>query len=320
LSFLTILILLDNTREELQKYYEIIDYSDTQLYITPEEFIKRSADADVIVNNFACQLDEKAISQLKKTQYMNLSTHMYKYVDIQALKNSHIHMSHLPYEYKSVAVAEYVLAQTFALLRSTSQASEQVKTGVNEFRYFVGEQLRGKKVIVFGAEIGTKDVVDLFRGLGVEVAIYAESSHYTPDYYGLSHFATIEEVFETGDIFYFSWTGDEYRELVGAIDETFLNMIKRPVYIISVYKHSFIDYQLLRELVYKGLIKGLAFDSFPEISNDQSGDVRRLICLPNVIITPDIGWYTRDSIKNMNDYVVKQLVAYAKGNFELLMF
>jgi len=320
LSFVNYYDLQAEDRGALASYYDIIDYSDTQLYISPEEFIKRAKDADVIVNNYACETTEEIISQLPQTQYMHLSTHMYRYVDVNALRKYRIHLSNISYTYKATAVSEYLLAQTFSLLRNTVEAAEQVRTGVNEFRYFCGEQLRGKKVIIFGTEIGTRDLVELLRGLGVEIGIYCEDPKQDPTVFGISHFATKEEVFETGDIFYFSWTGDEYKALVGKIDRVFLDMIKRPVYFVSVYKHHYIDYQRLRELLYSGMIRGIALDSYPEIQEGQLQDAKRLMYLPNVLITPDIGWYTRDSVKNMNAQTTQRLIAYAEGKTEFLLF
>jgi phosphoglycerate dehydrogenase-like enzyme/predicted transcriptional regulator len=312
--------LLEDDRAKLSQYYEILDYSATQLYVSPDEFIKRTKTADVIMNNFACNFTEEIAAQLPNLQYMHLSTHMLRYVDLDALKKRHIHLSNIPYSYKSIAVAEFVLAQTFALLRDTVDAAAQVRTGVNEFRYFQGEQLRGKKIIVFGTEKGTKDLVELFRSLGVEIGIYTEDSKVDPAEFGVSHFASQDEVFATGDIFYFSWTGDEYKALVGRVDRNFLDRITRPVYIVSVYKHKNIDYQRVRELMYEGIIKGIALDSYPEIQAGQVTDARRLMYLPNVLITPDIGWYTRDSVKNMNYHTTQRLLAYAQGNTEFLLF
>lgn len=320
LCFVNYYDLLPEDRVKLSQYYDIVDYSDTQLYISPDEFVKRAKNADVIMNNYAGQFTDKLADQLPRLQYLHVSTHMYRYVDIGALRKRQIHLSSIPYNYKSIAVTEFVLAQTFALLRDTVDAAAQVRTGVNEFRYFRGEQLRGKKVIVFGTEIGTKDLVDQLRSLGVEIGIYTEDAHADPAEFGVSHFASREEVFETGDIFYFSWTGDEYKALVGHVDRHFLDLIKRPVYIISVYKHKFIDYQRLRELMYEGRIRGIAFDSYPEIKEGQLLDARRLMYLPNVLITPDIGWYTQDSVKNMNTHTTQRLVAYAQGNTEFLLF
>lgn len=321
LVFVNYYDLLPESRKTIEKRYNIIDYSDSQLYISPEEFIKRARPADVIVNNFATrQFTEAMLRQLPLLQYMHLSTHMYQYVDTGALRARGVHLSNIPFSYKSIAVLEYLVAQTFALLRSTTVAFEQVKSGVNEFRNFYGEQLRGKKAIILGIDESTKDVVTTLLGLGVAVAIYSENKVEDPAFYGVSHFATEKEVFETGDIFYIPWTGDERRHLGENLDKTFLNKISRPVYIISVFKHKKIDYGKLRELIYSGLIRGIALDFYPEIANEADRAMaNNLLYLPGVLVTPDIGWYTRDSIKNMNKHTTDKLLAYAEGRDDYLI-
>ncbi|MFS8158772.1 MAG: NAD(P)-dependent oxidoreductase [Candidatus Roizmanbacteria bacterium] len=320
-SFVNYCDLLPEYRKRIEKYYDVIDYSNTQLYLSPKEFITRCKDADVIVDNRAGDLGEDILKELPRLQYIHLSTHMYGYVDLQACKDHGVSLSHLPFIYKSIGTTEFILAQTFALLRGTMQASEQVKSGVNEFRYFKGEQLRGKKAIIFGVTPGSKELCELLRGLGVEVAIYSESKVESPAFYGLSHFASIKEVFETGDIFYVPWTGDEKVELIGNIDSNFLNRIKRPVYIISVFKHPHIDFTRIRELIYEGLIKGITLDYFSNIASGDSreSEASKIMYLPSVVITPDIAWYTRDSVINMNTYTTECLEAYAQGKDDYLL-
>ena len=308
LSFVNYYDLLPEYRKKIEKYYDIIDYSDTQLYLNSKEFIKRAKNADVVVNNAACEVTREMLDDLPRLQYMHTSTYMYQYIDLEACRRNNISISNIPVSYRSMALSEFLLAQTFALLRETSRAAAQVKSGVNEFRYFKGEQLRGKKAILFGTAPGTKEFIEQLRGMGVEIGVYAGKTKEDPAMYGLSRFTTQEEVFETGDIFYIPWTGDEEIPLAGNIDAQLLNKITRPVYIISIYKHKVVDFQKLRELVYSGLIKGIAFDYFPTISSDDSrkADIRKLMYLPNVAITPDIGWYTQDSVNNMNRDVYKR--------------
>lgn len=319
LCFVNYLDLSEESFKRLQEYYEIADYSKTQLYLSPEEFVKRAGDADVIVNNYACSVDSELLKNLPNLRYMALATHMYKYLDLKAAKDRGVHVSNIPYDYKSTAVTEFVLSQTFTLLRPIEIASRQVKVGVNEFKNFKGEQLRGKKIVIFGTDSGTLDLVNNLKGIGVEVSIYTEDHNIDPSVYGVSHFANRDEIFKTADIFYFSWTGDEYKELVSSLDSSFFKLLVKPIYIISVFKHKNIDYKALRDAIYSGKVKGIAFDYFPEISNRLNKDIDLIMHLPNVHITPDIGWYTNRSVENLNKYLVERLVAYAKGNDKFLL-
>ncbi len=321
LAFINYYDLLPKARTELEQFYNIIDYSNTQLYISQEEFLKRAKDADVIVNNYACQITDELLSQLPKLQYMHLATYMHWYVDLSACKKYNIHISNIPYSYKAIAVNEFMLAQTFTLLRQTLPASQQLQSGVNEFRYFRGEQLKGKKAIILGIDISTEALLISLRGLGADVSIYTEDKNEDPAFYGLHHFATEEEVFETGDIFYISWGGNESKPVLGQLGKTLFDKIKRPVYIISVYRHRHIDFQRIRELVYEGKIRGIAFDYFPEITEGDSltPDIKKILYLPNVLATPDIAWYTNDSLININTATNERLIAYAKGDNSYLL-
>lgn len=321
LAFVNYYNFTPESRNKLEKKYNIVDFSQSQQFISPDEFVKRARNADVVVNNYATKLfTAEMLQQLPLLQYMHLSTHMFQYVDTGALKARGVHLSNIPFSYKEIAVAEYLIAQTFSLLRTTSIASEQVRSGVNEFRNFLGEQLRGKKAIIIGVDESTKNIVTTLLGLGVEVAIYSEEGHEDPAFFGVSHFATEHEVFETGDILYFPWTGDGKKRMGENLDKFFLNKIRRPVYIISVFKHSEIDYRKVRELLYSGLLRGIALDFYPEISDSADKTIaNNLLFLPNVMVTPDIGWYTKDSIKNMNTHTTERLLAYANGNDDYLI-
>ncbi len=310
-----------NSKNILKKYYNLVDYSDTQLYLTQDEFVNRTRDADVILNNWACDITADVLDKLPNLQYMHLSTHMYRYVDIGACKKHSVRVSNIPYSYKSIAISEFLISQTFALLRQTIPASTQVQSGVSDFRFFKGSQLRGKKAIIFGVDDGTKDLVQSLKSLGVEVSIYTEDKNENPAIYGLSRFASKFEVFNSADLFYVSWTGDENKALIGKLNHNFLDQIVNPVYIISVFKHKEIDFDCIRELIYLGKIKGIAFDYFPDVSigDSRASEVSKILYLPNVIITPDIAWYTQDSVINMNKTSVDRLVAYAKGDDSYLL-
>ncbi len=319
LCIVNYLDITESTKEALSKFYDIEDYSRNQLYISHEEFLKRSKNAQVIINNYACKLKPDILNNLPNLQYMALATHMYKYVPIDQFRSKGVSLSNIPYSYKSTAVTEFVIAQTFSLLRPTEVASRQVKVGVNEFKNFQGEQLRGKIITIFGTDSGTLELVNTLRGLGVEVMIYSEDVSLDPTIFGVSSFATKNDVFQKSEIMYFSWTGDEYKELVSALDSNFFNLLRKPVYIISVYKHKKIDYLALREAIYSGKVKGLALDYFPEIANRIDSSINSILHLPNVQITPDISWYTNQSIELLNKYLLERLLAYANGDNKFLI-
>lgn len=310
-------------RKELEQNYDIIDYSTTELYIDQSEFVRRCKDADVILSNWACSITDQVVAQLPKLQYLHVSTHMYRYVDLEALRSRGIHFSHIRENYKVIAVTEFMLAQTFFLLRNISDASREVKSGVKDFKYFMGEQLRGKTVGIIGTNEISFQLVQALKNLGTNVLVYSESSSDSANLYGLTKFSTAQELFESCDILYNTATGDSGTKLASNLTMEFLGQLSRPVYYISIQKHASIDFDLIRDLKYKGILKGIALDNMPEFQVNRLGitkELRKILYLPNVIITPDIAWYTDGSVQNMNQYSNRNLIAYLRGDTSHLLF
>jgi phosphoglycerate dehydrogenase-like enzyme len=322
LVFINYYDLMPKYRKELEKYYNIDDYSDKELYLTKSEFVYRAKDADVIVNNWALEVDKSILSLLPKLQYMHVSTVMHRYVDINALKKRKIHFSHISYEYRFVALLEFVLAQTFTLMRNVEVASSQFRSGVTEFRQFGGDQLRGRRAGILGTSVLNKELYLTLKGLGTEVFVYSDNKADDPAMWGLKQFNSLKEVVSNSDILYITHSEDRKFPPADKLDKTVLSLIKKPIYIVSIAKHKYIDTKLVRKLVYDGKIRGLALDYFgdlPKIKHISDSDISEIAFLPNVLITPDVAWYTKDAVEKMNKETADCLIAYAKGDYRHLV-
>jgi D-3-phosphoglycerate dehydrogenase len=319
LAFINYFDLLEGTRVELTKHYELIDFSDKELIITPEEFVYRGREAEVIVNNWGCEVDAELLSQLPNLQYMHLSTHSHSYVDLKAAQEHGVRVSHFKTDrYKKNALLEYLLAQTFALLRKVESAADEVAGGVKEFRQFRGEQLRGKCAAVFGTNDATKELVQILKNLGLEVIVHNDDKFYDPADFGVSRFASIADIHAQADIVYFLNRGAlAFGNSYYNLDKTILSGFKKPVYIVSVTKHEQIDYGIIRKLIMAGRIKGIAFDFLKEFTQTApliNANTSKILYLPNVLITPDISWYTNESVELMNAEVLEYLLAFVEGD------
>lgn len=316
--------LLDEDRKELEKYYTIQDYSDKDLIITQKEFMYRAKDSDVLLANWPCDITEEMIADLPDLKYIHSSAYMYSYIDLNALQKRGIHFSHVPFEYKSIALTEYILAQTFALLRPTIKASNQVRSGITSFENFEGEQLRGKTVGIIGTDYITKDLINILRSFGTDVKICSFEKTTKPDTYGMSKFTEYKELIKNSDILFLASRVNEEASRMN-LDKKFLENLYKPTYIVSIGKPDYIDYGALRDSIYSGKVKGIAMDFVNELVipgelDPKTNGLNKILYLPNVIITPDIGWYTKDAVRNLNKYTTEALVNYAKGNDRDLLF
>lgn len=324
LVFVNYYDLLPSYKEELANTYEIFDYSNKELFLSPEEFVYRGQDADVIVNNWACDVTKPLLDQLPNLKYMHVSTHMYRYVDLKALDEKGIHFSHLQApDYRIHALSEYAIAQTFALLRKVAVAASQLRSGVMEFKQFTGDELRGKVAGIIGTDPVSKELYYFLKNLGTEVYVHSDNTIAHPHDWGLSKFTPLKALVEQSDILYLVNSEDTPPKISEKLDSKLLGLIKKPVYLVSITKHKYIDTKFIKKLIYSGKLKGLALDYFEDmhrLRELKDSDISSITYLPNVLITPDIAWSTKASIENMNIATNKYLMAYAKGDYSSLLF
>lgn len=318
LAFVNYYDLLPEYKKSLEEYYEIQDFSDKELFISYDEFLFRARDADVVVNNAGCNVRKEEISKLNKLKYLHVSTSMYRYVDTDALKSSGIHFSNLP-DYRLSSISEFALAQTFALLRNVRGSSAQLQSGVTHFKYFKGELLRGKVVGILGTDEISLDLYRLLKNLGTEVLLYTENVEDDPNMMGVSRFYSIKEIFEKAEIIYSVDSSDNLLNATKKLDNSLLDNITNPIHLISLSKHQYIDYDLLRKLLYEGKIKGLGLE-VGFLGENLHEERNKIMYIPNVFIAPDVAWYTSDSVEKLNRLTNRALISYAQGINKYLLF
>lgn len=318
LAFVNYFDLLPESVQKLEKYYEIADFSDKELFITKDELIYRGKDADVIVNNWGCDVDKYVVDSLPTLKYMHASTAMTIYIDEDALQKRGIHLSNIPESYRSIALEEFLLAQTFTLLRNAYISGSQFKAGVLEFRQFMGEQIRGKTIGIIGYSTFVQNFINMMKNLGVEVLMYNEREGREPDEVGLAKFSSIQDVVDKADILYWLHSADEDSYIKYRLNDALLDLIKKPIYLISIGKYEDSNIEKIRKLIYAGLIKGIAIDA--SFSGKAVEEAKRIAYLPNVLLTPDVSWYTTKSVENLNYHTVERLIAYARGDLSLMLY
>lgn len=318
LSFVNYFDLLPESKQRLERYYDIADFSSKELFISKDDLIYRAKDADVVVNNWGCEVDKYVIDSLPKLKYMHASTAMTIYIDAEVMQKKGIHLSNVPEGYRTIALEEFLLAQTFTLLRNAYISGSQFKAGVLEFKQFRGEQLRGKTIGIIGYSTFVQTFINMMRNLGVEVMMYNERKDREPADVGLSKFSTIRELVEKADILYWLHSADEDSYIKYRLNDALLDLIKRPVYLVSIGKYEDSNFEKIRKLIYAGLIKGLAVDA--SYTDKAVEEAKRIAYLPNVLLTPDVSWYTSKSVENLNYHTVERLVAYAKGDLSYMLY
>jgi D-3-phosphoglycerate dehydrogenase len=214
-------------------------------------------------------------------------------VDLKSAGEKGIKVCNTP-DGPTLAVAELTLAYVLNLLRKVTQMDRELRSGIWKKR--MGNNLKGKKLGIVGFGRIGQAVASIFAPLGVEVAFndpIVESKRYRK--------MTIGELLSWADIlsFHSSRSGGECSLFTA---EQLLAM-KKGSWIINASRGGIVDEKGLYDLLKSGHIAGAAIDVFEREPYD--GPLRDL---DNVILTPHIGSYARESRIQMEIDTIKNLI------------
>lgn len=290
--------------------YEVVTYPESPVRISPEAFVLRCADADVVVTFFSVNITKKMLQQcphLKCIVTASITTEM---IDMEACRELGIEVRSLtPYEYyKKAARTEFVFTSLFNVLRPVHLPAQALRLGQFDYRGFVAEELHGKTVGVVGVKREGREIIPLLRafGCGVEVCD-PDGTGVMPSDLGLARYAPLAELFRTCDVIVFP---EDLNQIID-LGPKLLNKAMKTRYFLFLSYSLKLDLDVLRELIISRHIAALALDYFADVvgvfNNFPHSPYRKIMNFPNVVITPELGFYTRQSMERNNREVLEIL-------------
>ena len=219
-------------------------------------------------------------------------------VDMAAAEKRGIAVRNTP-DGPTLAVAELTLGYALDLLRRITRMHCELGSGIWKKR--MGNTLKGKKLGIIGFGRIGRAVAEMFYSLGVEVAFndpVAEADDYRK--MGVSDLLAWADILT----FHCSKTGGE----CSLFTSEQLHTMKQGSWIINVSRGGIVDENALYEMLKSGHLSGAAIDVFEQEPYD--GPLKEL---NNVILTPHIGSYARESRIRMEIDSVKNLIDALKG-------
>jgi len=219
-------------------------------------------------------------------------------VDFEAAKERGIIVCNTPFG-PTLAVAELTLGYALALLHKVNQMDRELREGVWNKR--MGNTLKGKKLGIIGFGRIGRAVAEVFAPLGVEVVFndpVAESDTYPK--MGAADLLAWADILT----FHCSKTGGE----CSLFTTEQLRTMKMGSWVINASRGGIVNEDDLHEMLKSGHLAGAALDVF-----EREPYTGPLTELDNVILTPHIGSYARESRIQMEIDSIKNLIAVLKG-------
>jgi len=269
------------TKEEWNKSKEIFSEDDKVLALDPG----------------VCdwQFPNETIEKVPNLKGICLPTTRYTWVDGEYLKKKNIVLTNVP-KYSTESVAEHAI---FLMLSITKKLPLIISNGWKlDWDKHLGYEIKGKRIGIIGlGDIGSR-VAELGKGMGMEVCYWSRKSkdeRYT--------YLELDELIKSSDyIFLTIADGPETKEF---LNKERIDMMKKNSYIINTTGNEVWDFNYAVEKVKDESIGGIGLD-------EDKVEMKDYGC--NVMITPHIAWYTKESFEEDYRIWVECIISVVENN------
>ncbi|NJP46039.1 2-hydroxyacid dehydrogenase [Actinacidiphila epipremni] len=267
-----------------------------------DEIVARLAGAEIAVLGWTSVADS-VLARLPDLRFIAVWATGYDYVDVAAAAKRGIPVSNIP-SYAGSAVSELALGLMLSVNRDILRADDHVRKGGYSWKGFRARELRGSTLGVVGVgDIGGQ-LARAGRALGMNVLAHARRTD--PERaaeLGVT-FVGLPELLAASDFVSLHVPlSDQTRGLIGAEE---LRTMKKTAVLINTTRAAVVDQAALVAALAGGEIAGAGLD---EIAVPDPA----VLALPNVVLTPHIGFNTDEAVVRKGDVCVSNVEAYLRG-------
>ena len=291
--------------EPLRKLGEVDFYDGPPL--DRATLIERLRPAEAVVLDYS-EMDAEVLRACPRLRFVSfLGIGYNSCIDVAEATRRGVAVAYTP-DYGATSVAEHALAMMLALTRHIGPAFVSVREGRWEPGRFVGMQLSGKTLGIVGLGPIGIEMARLGAGLGMRLVGWTRRASKERAVHGLT-LVSLEELFAGADVvsLHLSYTP----ESEGIITRTLLERMKPGAWFVNTARARLVDNAALVDLLRAGRIRGAALDVHETEPIPPGEYVFRT--LPNVLVTPHIGYNTREASANMLHIAIETVQAFARG-------
>lgn len=208
----------------------------------------------------------------------------------------------------SISVAELAIGLMFESARRLSEHINTVKS--SGWDRTMGIELSGKRLAVIGGGQIGKEVAKRCRGLQMDVTIY-DPYFKDPEFlveYGVERSEDFDALIRSADVVTLHLPATE--ETKHMMDADVFSKMKPTAILINTARGELVDEQALYEALSRGQIAVAAQDVYSK-EPPEEGDP--LLSLPNFLLTPHLGAFTKEAVERMAVRSTENLLEMLKG-------
>jgi D-3-phosphoglycerate dehydrogenase len=264
-----------------------------------DAWIERVAPAEGLLLGW--QLPDAALKSADKLRAISfLGTGASDHIDLAIATAQGVHVMNVS-GYGDDAVAEHAIALMFAAARNVVSLDRRLRIG--EWPSSQGLQLRGRRLAVVGLGGIGRRMVEIGRGLGMDVVAWNRSAETgNTESHGVA-LLPLDELLATSDVVSLHVALNE--DTTGMIDGRRLRLMKLNAILINTSRGAVIDEAELVRVLDDGHLRTAALDVF---SAEPAPADHRLLNHERTIVTPHVAFNTHDASLRLFQMAVQNLV------------
>jgi len=316
--------------EKLKDKHEVIL---TEAAVT-ENLESRFRKAEIISTFIYSELNEKTLAQFENLKFISTRSTGVNHIDADYCREHGISVSNAP-AYGQNTVAEHAFALIHAVSRHIPEAVKRTRSGNFSQEGLQGFDLKEKVLGVIGTGDIGKNVIRIANGYQMEVLAFdVKQDEDAAKRLGFQY-TDMDDLLAKADIVTLHVPGmEKTRNMIG--EEQFSRMKKGAV-LINTARGFLVNVEDMLKALGEGKLAAVGLDVLPEepaireesellrSGLSQKEDLDTLLAdkvladQPNVIITPHIGFNTREAVERLLNSSVENISAFAEGNPKNLM-
>lgn len=298
----------DLTWDGLKQLGDVVIYDRTPA----DKVIERSEGAEIVFTN-KTPIDEKSLNNLPDLKYIGVLATGYNVINTEIAKQKGIIVTNVP-GYSTSSVVQLTFALLLELCLHVQRHSDSVRGGKwsrsADFSFwdYPLTELANKTIGIIGfGTIGSK-VGDVATAFGMN--IIGNSRNQTDQSHRNNfRWAKISELLEQSDVV--SIHCPLSPETQGLINKESLKLMKSSSFLINASRGPIIVEEDLANALNNAVIAGAAIDV---LSVEPPPKDKPLFAAKNCIITPHIGWATKEARTRLMGIAVNNLTEFIAGN------
>lgn len=288
---------LDSTHSYLYDELEKLGYTNHfDFKSSKKEIEKKLIDYSGVIIRSRFTIDQVFLNKAINLKFIARIGSGIENIDVDLAKLKNIKIISTP-EGNSNAVGEHAIGMLLSLMNNINKSEKEVSKGIWSRESNRGNELQNKTVGLIGYGNTGKSFSKKLSGFNVKV-IFFDIKTQLDDENAKS--VSLKEIHREADVI--SLHTSLTKESINLINQNFINKCAKPFWLINTARGKCINTNHLIEALKEKKILGAALDvlefeksSFEKLSNPKDNSLKYLIESDNVIITPHIAGWTKES-------------------------